>query len=150
MLADVSDTEFLFRLENKYSIGPLITVREDVLIHTYMVDCTAEYGGLLACGGSPRQAAWASLRFPPLPRGRYAFRTDSGAAAIEHTPAAIPPRPSPGRDAPPGADGTPRRRNAREFRGRSANDRSARTPRRRIHHQTGDFTIRTLSSPSGR
>ena len=74
ILKNINETEMIFRIENCYAM-PLVTVREDFIVHTYLVDCAQEHSGLLACGQSPREAAWPDTPFPPRPEGRYAIRT---------------------------------------------------------------------------
>jgi len=75
VLADVSDLEVLFRFENHYHPLPWLTIRDDVLVHTYLVDCSREHGGLLACGASPEPADWPRTPLPPKLQGRYTGRT---------------------------------------------------------------------------
>ena len=75
VLADVSDLEVLFRFENHYHPLPWLTIRDDVLVHTYLVDCSREHGGLLACGASPEPADWPRTPLPPRLQGRYTGRT---------------------------------------------------------------------------
>jgi len=74
ILVNVGETEMVFRIEDRYEM-PLLTVCEDVIVHTFLVDCAEETGGLLACGHSPRQSAWPNTPFPPKPAGRYSVRT---------------------------------------------------------------------------
>ena len=75
VLATVSATEVIFRLENHYVPMPWLTIRDDVLVHTYLVDCGREAGGLLACGSSPLQSSWPGVSFPAELSGRYSGRT---------------------------------------------------------------------------
>ena len=75
VVTDVSDSELLFRFENHYVPMPWLTLRDDVLVHTYLVDCSAELGGLLACGASPEPADWPHTPLPPKLEGRYTGRT---------------------------------------------------------------------------